>query len=193
MSLSEAFIRVEQAKLYQLLLSQEIFDSDSVDSDIVNSVTEEIRAFALGRLETLMGLRQGDSSVVVKREINLPWDEEQIKALTLVADKVLSTKTEPKTASLPKVKSESTLGIKKKTSTKSNTSVVKSDYVEEEEIPVKDIKRGAGFVGNPDRQPFPTQAVIDMMHAQEANKNAISVGGVTGSNTGTYLIQQLLK
>lgn len=190
-SLSEAFIRVEQAKLYQVLLSNDIFDSSAADAEILEIVTEEIRAFALARLETLMGLRQGADALIVRNGQDLPWSEDQIEALTVLANKVLNSNTGTKTVMKPKTPIQPTM--KQKNSTKREIfeeSVESNNYSLQNEV---EFKKGNGFVNNPERQPFPSQSVIDMIHANEANKNAASMGGTTGGNTGTYLIQQLLK
>ncbi len=97
---SEALIRIEKAKLYELLLRNELFGDDAGDADAVQQVTDEIKEFVLARLETLIGMRSGNESVSTPSK--LPWNQQQIAVLTQLADRVLSKENQPIVNTPPK-------------------------------------------------------------------------------------------
>lgn len=101
---SEAIVRIEKAKLYQLLLQNELFGEDAGDWQAIEQVTDEIKAFVLGQLETLIGMRNGNEPIVAPAR--LPWDTKQIQALTIIADTLIAKDTQPivPTPSKPSVK-----------------------------------------------------------------------------------------
>lgn len=84
---SEALVRIEKAKLYQLLLQNNLFGEDAGDEEAVLQVTEEIKGFVLAKLETLMGMRSETASTSVSAK--LPWNQQQISALTELANRVI--------------------------------------------------------------------------------------------------------
>lgn len=90
---SEALIRIEKAKLYQLLLQNDLFGDDAGDPEAVEQVTEEIKAFVLAQLETLIGMRNGNEMLVTQAK--LPWNAQQIAVLTQLADRVLLKESSP--------------------------------------------------------------------------------------------------
>lgn len=182
---SEAFLRVEQAKLYQVLLSQDLFEQGASDDEVVELVTEEIRAFAEARLESLLGMRSPSEALVIRREsAELPWSEEQIEALTALADKVLQTGAAQ--SQMMKPKSPSKPLIKKPAKQIEKPIQDQQDEVEIEAKPV-----GQGFISNPERKRFPSQAMMNDMNAQEAGNNLNKSQGLGGA--GSLLLQQLTK
>ena len=182
---SEAFLRVEQAKLYQVLLSQDLFEQGASDDEVVELVTEEIRAFAEARLESLLGMRSPSEALVIRREsAELPWTEEQIEALTALADKVLLTGAGQQ--QMMKPKSPSKPLIKKNVK---QTEKPIQDEQHEVEIEVKPVVQG--FVSNPERKKFPSQSMMNEMNAQEAGNNLSKSQGLGGA--GSLLLQQLTK
>lgn len=90
---SEALVRIEMAKLYQLLLDNELFGDDAGDYDAITTVTDEIKAFVLERLETLIGMRDGSTSH--SAPARLPWNQNQVQALTELADTLLARSKAP--------------------------------------------------------------------------------------------------
>lgn len=84
----EALVRIEKAKLYQLILQNDLFGEDAGDEEAIAEVTEEIQGFVLARLETLMGMRSANDAVVPVAA-KLPWTPKQIDALTDLANRLL--------------------------------------------------------------------------------------------------------
>lgn len=184
---SEAFLRVEQAKLYQVLLSQDLFEQGASDDEVVELVTEEIRAFAEARLESLLGMRSPSDALVIRREsAELPWSEEQIEALTALADKVLQTGAAQQQMMKPKSPSKP---LMKKTVKQTEKPI--QDNQDEVEIEIEAKPVGQGFVSNPERKKFPSQSMMNDMNAQEAGNNLNKSQGLGGA--GSLLLQQLTK
>ncbi len=97
---SEAIVRIEKAKLYQLLLQNDLFGEDAGDWQAVEQVTAEIKAFVLGQLETLIGMRSGNEAVMAPAR--LPWNTNQVQALTELADRLLNMGNKPVVPTPPK-------------------------------------------------------------------------------------------
>lgn len=89
----EALVRIEKAKLYQLILQNDLFGEDAGDEEAIAEVNEEIQAFVLARLETLMGMRSGNDSIMPVAA-KLPWSQKQIDALTDLANRLLLKDTQ---------------------------------------------------------------------------------------------------
>jgi hypothetical protein len=90
-TVSEALRRIEQAKLYESLIRHDFFAPGSARPEIQDKVTSEIRAFILERLSQLVGILPESSK---KSEINLPWSQDQVNALTSIADRLLTKSQE---------------------------------------------------------------------------------------------------
>lgn len=97
---NEAIVRIEKAKLYQLLLQNDLFGEDAGDWQAIEQVTDEIKAFVLGQLETLIGMRSGNEAIVT--QARLPWDAKQIQALTVIADTLIAKDIRPLVPTPPK-------------------------------------------------------------------------------------------
>jgi len=86
-----AIKRIEQAKLYESLITHDFFAPGSARPEIQSKVTKEIRDFILDRLSVLVGLKDEPSTVQVKAE--MPWNESQIEALTSIANRLVDKKS----------------------------------------------------------------------------------------------------
>jgi hypothetical protein len=60
--LSDARLRLEQGRLYEMILNQDIFDGIDADQRAVQSVQKEIKAYAQERMEIMLGMRQEKST-----------------------------------------------------------------------------------------------------------------------------------
>lgn len=85
-TINEALRRIEQAKLYESLIRHDFFAPGSARPGIQDKVTSEIRTFILERLSQLVGIIPESSK---KQEISLPWSQDQVNALTSIADRLL--------------------------------------------------------------------------------------------------------
>lgn len=88
-SMSEAVRRIQVAKLYEALLSQHFFAVGSTrDPSIQDQVEGEIKEFIHRRLEELLGLRTVQAAAQPV-QVQLPFDDEQVQALSYLADRAL--------------------------------------------------------------------------------------------------------
>jgi len=97
--LSEAIKRIEQAKLYETLLKHQLFGQGSARPEVLAEVEKEIRQFVLSRLEVLLGMKQEGTSIKPQMiQAESPFSKEQIEALGSLADRLLSRKEVPQSA-----------------------------------------------------------------------------------------------
>jgi hypothetical protein len=80
--LNDVDVRLETADYYRAILKHQFFDVQGPAAEIVD---REIRTFIRERLEVLLGLR----AAKVEGPGSLPFDEDQVEALTALANKVL--------------------------------------------------------------------------------------------------------
>lgn len=85
----EAQARIEQANLYQTLLTHELFGPGSARQNILEKVQTEVKDFVLVRLEELLGMKSSVKEVAYA----LPFDDEEVSALKALATKVLRRET----------------------------------------------------------------------------------------------------
>ena len=104
-----AIAQMEKANLYRVLLEDNIFSEGSARPEILNEVESEIKAFIESRLLTLLGI----SPEPTQKAAQLPFNEDQLKALTMLADKVVGSTANavksdpvPPTPSVKKVSAE---------------------------------------------------------------------------------------
>lgn len=83
---SEAVKRIQKAKLYETLLSHSLFAPGSADAEILEEVEQELKSIIEEKLEELLGMRAAKRAA---EQVALPFDEDQIEILKLVADRAL--------------------------------------------------------------------------------------------------------
>lgn len=85
--ISPAVLRLEQGKLYQMLLDHDLFSQVDAHPHAVENVQEEIKAFITQRLEVLLGIRpEGEFQGV---QVKSPFDEKEVDVLKALAKKLL--------------------------------------------------------------------------------------------------------
>lgn len=93
----EALKRIEQAKLYEILLNHQLFAQGSARAEILDLVTKEIRSFVLERLELLVGLKTTKKAEAPEQKI---FSAEEIQALKILSQRILQktqiTSSEPR-------------------------------------------------------------------------------------------------
>lgn len=97
-ALSEAVNRIQQAKLYETLISAKLFAPGSADPNIIAVVENEMKTFAINKLEELLGMR---SPQAAQQHVELPFDEEQIQVLSMLANRALKRSITPSMAPTP--------------------------------------------------------------------------------------------
>lgn len=87
--LSEALRRIEQAKLYEAMLSHQFFSPGSAREEIIDTVTREFKAFIMQRLEILLGIKQEQA---LQQQMQMPFSEEEVSALKALASRMVESK-----------------------------------------------------------------------------------------------------
>lgn len=101
--LSNAIDRIEEANVWKLLIAQEVIEPGSATERVVRSVNGQLKRFALDRLELLLGM---DKPKKTERPM---FDQDQVRALKIIAAKllgrsvasVMAEEPSPKLASVP--------------------------------------------------------------------------------------------
>jgi hypothetical protein len=86
-TLSAAVKRIEEANLFKLLITRDVFSEGSASPEILLSVNQKMKKFALDQLNELLGISQPkpQKEVAVKSE----FDREEVQALRVLAAKIL--------------------------------------------------------------------------------------------------------
>lgn len=79
--------RLEQGRLYQLLMKHTLFEEGEADSKVLHKVQSEFRAFAKERLEIMLGMRM-ERPKHTSVKVQLPFNEVEIQALKDLAFKM---------------------------------------------------------------------------------------------------------
>jgi hypothetical protein len=99
--LSDARLRLEQGRLYELIMNNDFFSGTGYDPKAIKNVEKEIRNFAKERMEIMLGMRQEASKEVGMSLDNFPFNAlevEALKALASAATQGASAESEPFTA-----------------------------------------------------------------------------------------------
>lgn len=68
--LSDARLRLEQGKLYELIMNSDLFQDMDADPRAVRNVQREIKRFARERMEVMLGMRQEKQELAVASQFN---------------------------------------------------------------------------------------------------------------------------
>jgi hypothetical protein len=90
--MSDANLRLEQGRLYQMVLQGDIFADTNADPRAIKNVQREIRKFVRERMETMLGIRQEQP----KQEavVSSPFNDLEVTALKMLASRVTKGATE---------------------------------------------------------------------------------------------------
>lgn len=91
--LSDARLRLEQGKLYEMIMNHDIFRGVDADPKAVRNVQREIRKFAKERMEIMLGMRQ-EVTPAVNAPIIFPLNDLEIEILKKLASKATNGLTE---------------------------------------------------------------------------------------------------
>lgn len=110
--LSDARLRLEQGKLYEIIMNQDLFSGTDSDGRAVKNVQREIRKFARERMEIMLGMRQDTKTEnVVKSQFN----ELEVEVLKSLASRATKGATEIQTPKPVQVEKKITLNTIKPT------------------------------------------------------------------------------
>lgn len=94
--MSDANLRLEQGRLYQMVLQGDIFANTNADLKAIRNVQREIHKFVRERMEVMLGIRQ---EKVQETIISSPFNDMEVTVLKMLASKMSKGQTE--TASQP--------------------------------------------------------------------------------------------
>jgi hypothetical protein len=80
--LSDARLRLEQGRLYEMIMNHELFDGVDATPRAIKSVQKQIRQFAKEQMEVMLGMRQAPSAGM---SVSLPFNSLEVEALKAVA------------------------------------------------------------------------------------------------------------
>lgn len=83
--MADANLRLEQGRLYQMVLQGNIFADTNADARAIKNVQREIHKFVRERMEVMLGIRQ---EKVQETVVSSPFNDLEVVALKMLADKV---------------------------------------------------------------------------------------------------------
>ncbi len=90
--LNDANLRLEQGRLYQMIMSHDIFGETDADPKAIRNVQREMRKFARERMETMLGMRQEEPTL--QTIVSSPFNDMEVTVLKLLASKMSKGATE---------------------------------------------------------------------------------------------------
>lgn len=102
-TMSSAMIRLDKARLYEMLLKGDLFGDTDAHPTALKMVNSELKEFILFKLEVLLGMRQAGSSISPSSPsapASFPFNEIEVQALKDIAAKL----THGKSAEVKEVK-----------------------------------------------------------------------------------------
>jgi hypothetical protein len=93
---NDANLRIEQGKLYQMIMNHDLFDGMDADPKAVQNVQKEIRKFARERMEIMLGMRQ--EQVATANMVSSPFNDLEVDILKKIASKATNGATETEDA-----------------------------------------------------------------------------------------------
>lgn len=100
-TVNEAHVRLEQGRLYNMLINHNLFEGVDADPTAIGNVQKQLKGFILEKLEEMLGMRAKKEVEVHK--IESQFNDMEVKALKMVASKV----TQGQSAKAPEPKKES--------------------------------------------------------------------------------------
>jgi len=86
--MESARIRLEQGRLYEMLIKHDLFDGVDAIPEAVNRVQEELKNFIMERLEVLLGMRAEKEKEVHHHFQEPQFNDMEVQALKMMAAKV---------------------------------------------------------------------------------------------------------
>lgn len=90
--LSDARLRLEQGRLYELVMNSDLFAESDADERAVRSVQRQIKKFAKEQMEVMLGMRQ--TTAAAPPMVSSPFNELEVMLLKSLASKMSGGKTE---------------------------------------------------------------------------------------------------
>lgn len=119
--LSDARLRLEQGKLYEMIMNHGLFDGVDADPRAAKSVQRQIRNFARERMEIMLGIRQ-EAVVSTGVMVSSPFNDLEVQILKKLASAASKGATESEEANQPVEQAPAQPPKKKTLNTIGNTS-----------------------------------------------------------------------
>jgi len=91
--LNDANLRIEQGRLYQMIMNHDLFQGMEADERAVDNVQREIRKFARERMEIMLGMRQ-EQVAQSANMVSSPFNDLEVDILKKIASKATNGATE---------------------------------------------------------------------------------------------------
>ncbi len=83
--LTDARFRLEQGRLYEMIMNHNIFEGADADEKAIKYVTKQIRNFAKEQMEIMLGMRQEKSEVQPLAAADFPFNDLEVQTLKALA------------------------------------------------------------------------------------------------------------
>lgn len=100
--LNDARLRLEQGRLYELIMNTDLFAGDDASSVAAKSVQRQIRKFAKEQMEIMLGMRK-ETSKVESLQIDFPFNQVEVEVLKMIAKTASKGRSENSDNFVPKV------------------------------------------------------------------------------------------
>ena len=140
-------IRLEQARLYDMLINHDLFDGVQADKQAIKNVQTELKEYIVERLEILMGIRQDPRKapkplIMTSNDVimELPFNDVEIEFLKDLSYK--GTKGESAHGQIMTISSTASTGLKPiLNQPKLNTlkSMTRYEKVQKDELPIEEV------------------------------------------------------
>lgn len=101
--LADARLRLEQGRLYEMIMNHDLFANLDADARAVKNVQREIKKFAKERMEIMLGMKR-ESATVERLEIDFPFNELEVSVLKKLAFTATKGATEKSDNFVPQIK-----------------------------------------------------------------------------------------
>lgn len=85
---SEAMVRLEQARLYDMLIKHDMFEGVTANPVALSNVKKELKSYIVERLQILLGIKQDTPQEATSMRVELPFNRMEIQALKDLAGKL---------------------------------------------------------------------------------------------------------
>lgn len=96
--MTDANLRLEQGRLYQMVLQGDIFADTNADPKAIKNVQREIRKFVKNRMEVMLGISQEQVEQIV---VSSPFNDMEVQVLKMLASRMSKGESEKSGTQLP--------------------------------------------------------------------------------------------
>jgi len=109
--LSDAQMRLDQARLYEMLIKHNLFDGVHANKRAIQKVQDEAKNFFLERMEILLGMRQ-EKQEIQHVQVDSPFNDVEVQALKDIAAKLTKNASREADQQITPVQPPKQMGLK---------------------------------------------------------------------------------